>query len=142
MYYATLFQDHKMKIDIHEAEQMKLLANARENKAADFVPLDKLVAKHTLDERHPYTHYCKEYQLEPENFLNDPFKFYGGYVRLSTQEKEMHTESISVQFYKDLNREIETQVEHLTCEVETLKGFNTELQDTVDWQKQQVDALL
>jgi len=48
-----------MRIDIHEKEIQKMINSAKENKEAEFVPLDKLIAKHTMIERKPFTHYIR-----------------------------------------------------------------------------------
>ena len=82
---------------------------------------------------------CKE--TWRNNFLNAPFKFYGGYVRLSAQELNEYAESESIQLYKDLIAELLQTKEHLKSEIEGMKFINESLEDKVSTLEMKIVAL-
>ena len=56
--------------------------------------------------------------------ISYPFNFYGGYVALSTKEKEQLAEANVIKFYKDCVIELETKNKVLEQEIYLLKDLN------------------
>ena len=95
-----------------------------------FVPLEQLLKTHVKDRQIIESlGDCDE--VWRNNFMNAPFKFFGGYVRLSAQELNEYCESETIQHYKDLTSELIQSKEHLKSEIDGMQLINDSLEDKV-----------
>jgi hypothetical protein len=73
--------------------------------------------------------------------ISYPFNFYGGYVALSTKEKEQLAEANVIKYYKDCVIELEMKNNVLEQEIYLLKDLNLKYGGENSVLRQQVETL-
>jgi hypothetical protein len=73
--------------------------------------------------------------------ISYPFNFYGGYVALSTKEKEQLAEDNVIKYYKDCVIELEMKNNVLEQEIYLLKDLNLKYGGENSVLRQQVETL-